>query len=713
MTDARPRFPAGVPQRTISKFQRGVNRKMTNAKKRLAVLRMLDTTGIVDDYVYTLMDGMRNTCGKLMVFCSNKADSQTIAKLGQHADWVFAYDNVHFSDGCFVTECSYKIMSGFEEVVFLNDGIFGPIYPLEPMFEAMSLLGTDFWGITRSYEQVTPEGVPVPGTVQDYFLVLTQTVLQSDFFRAYWAGAKDGPHFIHLLANALCYNGFHWDTYLDTSIAKGRFPDENYDPSIWFAYDLLHRQQMPFVRVDALANTYFLPGGNETPTATFRFIKEHTDYDIGLVWQHLLRTQDLVDLKAALHLEKVLPSECAISTADPSAKHTAAIIAHLYYLDLLEDCMDYLRQVPSWVDIYIVSSSEAARNFCKKYITEHKLTNFRVREKNNRGRDFSALLVACKDILLQYDYLCFIHDKKSHAHSPVPSGKTWLHHLWSCTLQSCDYVENIFRTFEADPYLGFLCPPEPTHAEAIAGVGFTWAKDFEETKKLLQDLHVSAPVHPDKHPITLGTVFWCKTKALAPLFRKEYRYEDFPDEPMAIDGTICHAMERCFGYVAQSQGYYTAYIMPPEYAALRASMMTTYLGQTMTLMRDLNIWDRRDGGVVFIPDKASRVDEKRSSLLTFAYKHKNLYIYGAGVYGKDCCKLLQQAQAPVKGFVVSELGKNPSVLMDLPVIELKDLDTSLDGLGVIVALKRQFRTEVVPTLLANGMSELAFYPPVL
>lgn len=38
--------------------------------------------------------------------------------------------------------------------------------------------------------------------------------------------------------------------------------------------------------------------------------------------------------------------------------------------------------------------------------------NYRAILKNNRGRDISALLVAGREFFTEYDYVCFIHDKR-------------------------------------------------------------------------------------------------------------------------------------------------------------------------------------------------------------------------------------------------------------------------------------------------------------
>jgi lipopolysaccharide biosynthesis protein len=65
---------------------------------------------------------------------------------------------------------------------------------------------------------------------------------------------------------------------------------------------------------------------------------------------------------------------------------------------------------------------------------------------------------------------------------------------------------------------------------------------------------------PDKDAsmnFPVGTMFWARTAALKPLIDLNLKWEDYPEEPVAIDGTILHAMERIFGILPGLAGYRT------------------------------------------------------------------------------------------------------------------------------------------------------------
>lgn len=677
---------------------------------KLGIYRITDTTGIIDEYVYYMLEHMRQAYDTIIVCTTEATDREAVGRLSEYVEHVVKYGSEDLKASSFLGVIGIETLRKFDSVTIWDDTLFGPVFPVTEMFETMECLNLDFWGLFRNYTRYLPNGRVITEQLFPHFVVLNKPVIRSEALRKFILYNFNSADLMEMLIVHLEYEGFQWDTYAETDAYRGSIPSENVDIGILFAYDLLRQQRCPFVSRESLRNTYFLPGGDETPYRTLQFIKNKTDYKEKYIWEHLLRTTNILDLKRALHLEYVLPKECRISDANPLTNKKAAVIVHVYYRELIDECFEFIQEIPNEMDVFIFSANEKTRNALKCEIVERKLKNCKVIAKPNRGRDFSAFLIAAKDIIREYDYICFVHDKKSHGGSPVTSGKTWMYEMWDCLLKSKDYIYNIIDTMEKESALGLLVPPEPFHSEAIGGIGWTWAKNFDATVKLAKEFGIKADFDADKHPIALGTAFWCKKEALAALFSHNFVYEDFPDEPMPIDGTICHALERILGYAAQSEGYYTAYVMDSEMAALRGTKLNTYMTDAMTILRNENIWERKDGGVAFDSKKHIRQYGNLRELIEFCIKYSKLYIYGAGVHGKRCCEILKALDVPVQAFVVTNKAENEEEILGVPVIGLKEFKEKKKNIGVVVALKPQFRDEVVETLKDKGYKNLTCFP---
>ena len=86
-----------------------------------------------------------------------------------------------------------------------------------------------------------------------------------------------------------------------------------------------------------------------------------------------------------------------------------------------------------------------------------------------------------------------------------------------------------------------------------------WGPNFDNTKALMKSWALTALFPAKNAHCPFGSVFWFRVKALAPLFDHGWKHEDFPPEPLPQDGTISHAIERIYPFVAQGQG-----ITPPR-----------------------------------------------------------------------------------------------------------------------------------------------------
>lgn len=393
---------------------------------------------------------------------------------------------------------------------------------------------------------------------------------------------------------------------------------------------------------------------------------------------------NVYDIKRKKNLNFILPLKDVIGDNEYVVNSSVLIVIHLFYIEKVEKYLEYVRDIPDYIDIFFVTSSvqvKAKVSDCMNALNR----NYRVIEKKNRGRDISAFLVACRKEILGYKYVCFLHDKREKNEYTKKDTEIFEKCLWENTIGSGIYINNIIKKFDDNPQLGILLPPESISDNFSFFFKNTWDQDFELMQLLARRLKLKCDLDKDKKPLSLGTVFWARVDAIRKLLEMPWNYEDFDEEPLASDGTISHAIERCFAYVAQDAGYNTGIVMTDRFAGKRMDYLQRILTSSFGRLEE-----SLDICTVYELEKTNLIYKR---LTEFAEQCSSIYIYGAGYYGKRCAKLLQAALYPIKGFVVSDNEKNREKLGRIAIIPVSKLELEKDS-GIIIAVSDKFKTEI-------------------
>ncbi len=559
--------------------------------KRAAIYVFHDPQKVVDRYVPVFLREMKRFVDHLLVVVNGEADETGMQRLRGEADEIMVrpnegYDITGYKEG--IRHIGWEKLAEYDELILVNSTNYGPLYPFDEMFETMSARDVDFWGITKHHQVDfdvfgTCKYGYVPEHIQSSFMVIRQPMLSGAFFKARW---EELP-VIHSYAEAIGFfeviftkeaveAGFKADVYVNTDDLEGytRYP------LMMMSDELIIRRKCPVMKQKSFSQNYYDiitdTIGNATAD-TFRFIDEHTAYDIDLIWENILRIANMDDIKKELHLDYILPRDHRMEKAKaypashkPSkAKKRVALMMHLYYPDLVDSMLRYAANMPQDADLIISSPNPKTRELAQRKAQALSFANVIVLPMGNRGRDVSALLVALKPYVSDYRYVCFVHDKKTVQTKPYANGWGFAYKCMECNLASADYVENIIETFERNPRLGMLMPPSPNHGNFYQIIGQEWASNFDNTCALGYKLKLNVNIRWDREPITpLGTMFWFRPEALKTLLDYPWTYEDFPPEPNGFDGTLLHAIERIYGFVVQHEGFYPAWVMDDRFAAL-------------------------------------------------------------------------------------------------------------------------------------------------
>ena len=547
--------------------------------KRYAVYVFYDKNGIVDEYNDVFLKGLKKVATHLLVICNGEMCEEGRKRLEAIADEVICrknegYDVTAYKEG--ILRPGFSKLCQYDEVIICNDTMYGPLYPFEEMFDSMKERDLDFWGITNFHEVPfdpfgTVEYGYLPKHVQSFFMVFRKSLTESQDFQKFWTGFPKIHGYEEAIGNyeavftkKFADKGYKWAVYADSEDLEGY----TFDPLRDFPMYLVEEKRCPVIKKRSFYHEYgeaLERSGGEATRDVLDYIDKNLDYDCGLIWKNLLRTQNMADLKKRLHLNYVLSSKVVKKKVKKMPR--IALVMHIYYEDLALYCRQYAESMPEGTDVYVTVPKEEKLAVVKEAFKDFPL-NLEFRLTGNRGRDVAPFIVGCKDIIDKYDLICKMHDKRVYQVTPMSLGHSWSYKCFENLLKNKILVENIISLFEENPYMGMIAPPVPNHGPyyPVTGKG-EWGDNFAVAKQLAEDLHLTVDMNPAKEPVApLGSMFWARTDALKPLFAHDWQYEEMPKEPIADDATVLHAIERIYPFCVQEAGYYSGWVMTDTYA---------------------------------------------------------------------------------------------------------------------------------------------------
>lgn len=558
-------------------------------KQRLGIYCFYDKYGHAASFIKTFLDDLMDNLDDLVVVVNGQLSDQARQLFSEYTKTIIVRENKGLDVAAYkqaILTLGWEKLESYDEVICLNDTVMGPVYPFREMFACMDRKDVDFWGIT-AYAGETVDKEQIPTHLQAYWHAYRRSLVSSPAFHEYWETMplwKDyaevtrkhemtfTKHFTDL--------GFTWASYIDWRKYQGY---SSY-PLLYMPMQIVRDDRCPIFKrrsffVDYSA--YFDQTAGQPALDLYEYLRDHTDYDVDMIWDAILPSYNIDDIRKAMHLDYVLPSQAI--NPQTHDRPRSAFIYHVYFMDLLEDTCRYIASLPEETDLYITSTEDKIpqiREYMQQRGISHQATFIPV---INRGRDVSALLVAACPVVLsgKYDVIGFAHDKKSsqnqeNGHHGTES-QGFAYKLMENTLGSEAYVKNILTLFAENPRLGQVTPPPPYHALYFAHtIPHDWGANYEITKELLEDrLGIHVPLSPTKPTASaMGSCYWFRVEALKPLFEYGWKYEDFlPEGQMGEDGTISHAIERANGYICQSRGYYPAWVLSDRYARIEVDSL--------------------------------------------------------------------------------------------------------------------------------------------
>lgn len=281
-------------------------------------------------------------------------------------------------------------------------------------------------------------------------------------------------------------------------------------------------------------------------------------------------------------MERFLPQKTVFSGtgfADPSSSLVPApsftavpllgMHIHLHNVRLATEITRYLRDFPAPLDLYVTITDKEAERTVANLFSRDCIPNaksVRVLSVPNRGRDIAPWVLGMRPYQANYDLFCHIHAKES---PHFDFGVAWRRYLFSNLLLH-DAIGDILTLFSQRPLLGCLFPPVfPPLATFMKTRGIPPSGLDGECRiacALLRRMGLRDEMCRSELFFSMGSMLWYRPKALHQLFTIDLRLEEFAEEPIGVEGTMAHAIERLPTLLAERNGYQVGSFLRRYYA---------------------------------------------------------------------------------------------------------------------------------------------------
>jgi rhamnosyltransferase len=217
------------------------------------------------------------------------------------------------------------------------------------------------------------------------------------------------------------------------------------------------------------------------------------------------------------------------------------IVAHVYYPDLFGDILACRNNLPADAICHVTAPPDVAAALGPQ-IQGMPGTYLHIVE--NRGRDIAPFLSVLKSGALDgLDAVLKIHSKRS---PHLSHGGLLRRAMFHALAGRRDVVARILTTMEA-PEAGMV---------GWRRVFLTRQRHWHGNRDRV--LALAAQLDPPAQPALSffgGSMFWFRPQALASLAALPLSVSDFEAEAGQIDGTLHHALERCFAIATAAAGF--------------------------------------------------------------------------------------------------------------------------------------------------------------
>ncbi len=477
--------------------------------KRLAIYCTYDREGIIDDYIVFCIDALKKA-DVCVAIVSNHFLSKKMKEKIRRADYIFERQDLGFDAGgiadCLCNFIGWSTVERYNEVIFMNDSIFGPLFDLQEMFDKMDRRkDLDFWGITKRAESDFDGGnVIYPSHIQLYFYVVRANMVKSRGFKEYWESILD--KIVDFRSAIVNYEfgftkyfegiGFRWGVYIEDKEFDTQYPKINLSPYHYDMYRLITQWRCPFIKRKLFTGDFiFLEDSDRSIVkSAFDWIQQNSLYDINMIWSHILRIYYLQDIISGLQMYELFATK---------------------------------------------TNKDDLNNFYKH---EHRICYWD-KEGTYLGSHYKRDGFAFISVLTKQDTISYslIEAKKRLIETNLLSDEQG--------------IMRIIEFFQKEARLGVMVPPPYTYGKITTELMNRWSEE-NEAKKLYKKMSLTVPFDPIYAPIHYVDALWCRAELLS------------EDIISLIQNEASISILQMIPLIAQEKGFYTKILMNIQYVCI-------------------------------------------------------------------------------------------------------------------------------------------------
>lgn len=545
--------------------------------RRVIFYLVYDRDGRVGDYVLHSLAALRPSAEHIFVVANSTLEPTSAARLAEVADTVWERPNVGFDVWAYrdaLRTFGQERLSQYDELVLMNYTFYGPIGTYEPMLERMDAMDVDFWGVT-DHGAVRPNPYTFRGVmhrhIQSHWIAVRRSMFTSEAWRRYWSEMPPITSYADSIQQHEARFTHHFESEGFRSAVA--FPESDYPARhpIFDVPQLMLDDGLPIIKRRLFFHD---PLYHDEHAVRARGVEDRmraAGYPMELLWADQARTAQPKTLNANLSMLEIKP-DVDEGGSDPSSLRVG-VLAHVFYEDMIDDILDHADTIPGGYTLIATTTDEIKQRAIEERLHERGRSGDEVRVvESNRGRDISAFLLSCGDVLTSgaFDVIVKLHSKRS-PQDGYARGAYFKDHLFENLLHSPGYTTNVLRMFRDDPTLGMVFPPM-IHI-GFPTVGGAWFTNKEPAQRLADRLGIDVPFDSHSPLAPFGSMLIARPEAFRRLVEAGFEWQDFPEEGGYADGSLPHQLERLLGYAALAEGFHIRTVMHPAAAAESHTML--------------------------------------------------------------------------------------------------------------------------------------------